>query len=82
MQNPPKLYWWRMDVERIIGEIESLEDMYDMPDIRPLKAADILAANQRHDKKQANNPWFRLWQHFGVCCRSESPVLQLGEIQS
>ena len=47
-----------MDIERIISDIESLEEMYDMPDIRPLNAADILAANQRHDKKQANSPWF------------------------
>lgn len=81
MQNPPKLYWWRMDVERIISEIESLEEMFDLLDIRPLNAADILAANQRHDKKQANSPWFRLWQHYGICCRSESPALRLGEIE-
>ena len=71
-----------MDVERIISEIESLEDMYDRPDIRPLTPEDVLAANQRHDKKQANSPWFRLWQRYGVCCRSESPVFQLGEIES
>ena len=70
-----------MDIERIISEIESLEEMFDRPDIRPLTAADVLAANQRHDKEQANSPWFRLWQHYGVCSRSESPVLQLGEIQ-
>ena len=79
VQNPPKLYW-RVDIERIISDIESLEEMYDMLDIRPLNAADILAANQRHDKKLANSPWFRIWQHYGICCRSESPVLQLGEI--
>lgn len=70
-----------MDVERIISEIESLEGMYDIPDIRPLTPQDVLAANQRHDKKLANSPWFRLWQRYGVCCRSESPVLQLGEIE-
>jgi hypothetical protein len=82
VRNPVKLYWWRMDIERTISEIESLEDMYDMPDIRPLTAADILAANRRHDKKQANSPWFRFWQHYGICCRNESPTLQLGEIES
>lgn len=71
-----------MDVERIISEIESLEGMYAMPDIRPLTPEDVLTANQRHDKKLANSPWFRLWQRYGVCCRSESPVLQLGEIES
>jgi hypothetical protein len=81
VQNPTKLYWWQMDVERTISEIESLEEMYEMPDIRPLNAADILAANQRHDKKQANSPWFRIWQHYGVCCRSESPALRLGETE-
>ena len=70
-----------MDIERVISEIESLEEMFDLPDIRPLSAADVLAANQRHDKKQANSPWFRLWQHYGICCRSESPALQLGEIE-
>lgn len=71
-----------MDIERIISDIESLEAIYDMPDIRPLSPADVQAANQRHDKKLANSPWFRLWQHYGVCCRSESPALQLGEIDS
>jgi hypothetical protein len=30
----------------------------------------------------AHSPWFRLWQHFGVCCRTESPVLRLGESDS
>jgi hypothetical protein len=29
----------------------------------------------------AHSPWFRLWQSYGVCCRSESPVLRLGEIE-
>ena len=71
-----------MDIERTISEIESLEEMFDLPDIRPLSAADVSAANQRHDKKLANSPWFRLWQRYGVCCRRESPVLQLGEIES
>jgi len=70
-----------MDIERTISEIESLEEMFDLPDIRPLTAADVLAANRRHDEKQANSPWFRLWQHYGVCCRSESPVLQPGAIE-
>lgn len=71
-----------MDIERTISEIESLEEMFELPDIRPLSPADVLAANQRHDKKQANSPWFRLWQRYGVCCRSESPVLRLGEIEN
>jgi hypothetical protein len=53
-----------------------------VPDTRPLSASDLAAANRRHDEKQAHSPWFRLWQRYGVCCRSESPILRLGEIES
>jgi len=73
------LYCVQMDVERIIDDIEQLEEMFDTPDIRPLSASDVAAANRRHDQMNASNPWFRLWRHFGVCCRSESPVIQLPE---
>ncbi len=66
-----------MDVERIIDEIEQLEEMFEASDIRPLSASDIAAANRRHDEKLAGSPWFRLWQQYGVCCRTESPVLRL-----
>ena len=68
-----------MDVERLIDDIEQLEEMFDRPDIRPLSASDVAAANRRHDEMNASSPWFRLWQHFGVCCRSEAPVIQLPE---
>lgn len=71
-----------MDVERIIDEIEQLQEMFEAPDIRPLSASDISAANRRHDEKLASSPWFRLWQDFGVCCRTESPALRLGEIEA
>ena len=71
-----------MDIDRIIDDIEQLQEMFEAPDIRPLSASDISAANRRHDEKLAGSPWFRLWQHFGVCCRSESPVVQLGERES
>jgi hypothetical protein len=67
-----------MDVERIIDEIEQLEEMFETPDIRPLSASDLRAANRRHDEMLANSPWFRLWRQYGVCCRTESPVLRLG----
>jgi hypothetical protein len=68
-----------MDVERIIGEIEQLQEMFEAPDIRPLSASDISAANRRHDEMLAHSPWFRLWQHFGVCCcRPQSAELRLG----
>jgi hypothetical protein len=30
-----------MDVERIIDDIEELEEMFEAPDIRPLTAIDI-----------------------------------------
>jgi hypothetical protein len=45
-----------MDVERIIDEIEQLQEMFEAPDIRP--------------------------QRYGVCCRTEFPVLRLGESDS
>jgi hypothetical protein len=53
-----------MDVERIIDEIEQLEEMFEASDIRPLSASDISAANRRHDEKLASGPWFRLWQRY------------------
>ena len=68
-----------MDAERIIADIEQLEEMFEAPDIRPLSASDISAANQRHDEMLARSPWFRLWQDFGVCCRPEATVIQLPE---
>jgi hypothetical protein len=70
-----------MDVEHIINDIEQLQEMFEAPDIRPLTASDISAANRRHDEALANSPWFRLSQSYGVCCRSETPTLQLGEHQ-
>jgi hypothetical protein len=71
-----------MDTEQIIDEIEWLERIFDVPDTRPLSASDLAAANRRHDEMLAHSPWFRLWQRYGVCCRTESPVLRLGEIDS
>lgn len=76
------LYCWRIDVERIIDEIQQLEEIFEAPDIRPLTPSDISAANRRHDEALANSPWFLLWQHGGVCCRPEAPVLQLPESRS
>lgn len=68
-----------MDVDRIIDEIQQLEEMFEAPDIRPFSASDISAANRRHDAKLAHSPWFKLWQNYGICCRSEAPGLQLPE---
>ena len=39
-----------MDVERIIDDIEQLQEMFEAPDIRPLSPSDISAANRRHDE--------------------------------
>lgn len=71
-----------MDVEKTIADIEWLEELLDAPDIRPLSASDVAAANRRHDAKLARSPWFRLWQQFGVCCRAESPGLNLPDAKS
>jgi len=71
-----------MDVERIIDEIEQLEEMFEAADTRPFSANDISAANRKHDEMLAHSPWFRLWQDFGVCCRSESPTLRLDGIET
>jgi hypothetical protein len=71
-----------MDVERIIDEIEQLQEMFEAPDTRPLSASDITAANRRHDETLAHSPWFKLWQRYGVCCRSGTPATGLGEIES
>ena len=71
-----------MDVERIIDEIEQLQEMFEAPDIRPLSVSDISAANRRHDDMLAHSPWFRIWQRYGVCCRTEPPVLRLPQIET
>jgi len=71
-----------MDAEQTIAEIERLERIYALPDTRPLGSSDLCAANRRHDQALAHSPWFQLWQRYGVCCRSESPILRLGEIES
>ena len=68
-----------MDIERIIDDIQQLEEMFDAPDIRPLSPSDITLANRRHDESLAQSPWFRLWHDFGVCCRPDAPVLRLPE---
>jgi hypothetical protein len=71
-----------MDAEQSIAEVEWLERIFAVPDTRPLSASDISAANRRHDETLAHSPWFRIWQDFGVYCRTESPVLRLGQTES
>jgi len=70
-----------MDTEQTIAEIEFLERILAVPDIRPLTQSDLAAANRRHDEMLAQSPWFRLWQRYGVCCRSEAPVIRLDGIE-
>ncbi|HKN70893.1 MAG TPA: hypothetical protein VJX30_07685 [Terriglobales bacterium] len=71
-----------MDAEQTIAEIERLERIFAVPDTRPLSASDLSAVNRTHDEMLAHSPWFQLWQRYGVCCRAESPVLRLGELES
>jgi hypothetical protein len=71
-----------MDAERIIDEIEQIQEMFEATDIRPLSASDLSAASRRHDEMLANSPWFQLWQRYGLCCRTESPVIRLGEVEN
>jgi hypothetical protein len=55
-----------MNLERTISEIEWLEQLYALPDPRPLQLNDLYAANQKHDERIANNPWFKLWKRYGI----------------
>jgi len=71
-----------MDIEQTIGDIERLERILEMPDTRQLTSSDVSAANQKHDAKLANSPWFRLWQTYGICCRSTPSEFGLGEVES
>jgi hypothetical protein len=59
-----------MDAEQTIADIERLERIFAEPDTRPLSASDLSAANRQHDDLLAHSPWFRIWQRYGVCCRS------------
>jgi hypothetical protein len=60
-----------VDVEKTITDIESLERLFALPDTRPLGPADREALNRQHDQMLAANPWFRLWQRYGVCARTQ-----------
>jgi hypothetical protein len=55
-----------VDPEQIIAEIELLERISALPDTRPLSVSDREAANRRHDETCARNPWFKVWQQFGL----------------
>jgi hypothetical protein len=53
------LYCWRVDVERIIDDLEQLQEMFEAPDTGPLSARDNLSTSRRHDEMLAHSPWFR-----------------------
>lgn len=53
-----------MNVDKIIEDIEALEEIYSMSDIRPLRPHDIVALNQQHDQRLAKNPWFQIWNTY------------------
>jgi len=57
---------FHMDAEKTITEIQLLEQLLSLRDPRPLRESDVYAANQRHDTLNAQNPWFRLWQRYGI----------------
>jgi hypothetical protein len=59
-----------MDAEQTIADIERLERIFAARDTRPLNPSDLEAANRRRDEMLAHSPWFRLWQQYGICCRS------------
>ena len=59
-----------MNIEKTITEIEWLERIFALPDARRPGLADREAANRRHAETLAANPWFRLWQRYGVCSRA------------
>ena len=82
MRDVEKTILATMDLERIIDDIQQLEEMFEAPDIRPLTEADISMANRRHDEALACSPWFKLWQSYGICCRGETPILQSPERKS
>jgi hypothetical protein len=71
-----------MKIDRTIAEIEWLERIFAVQDTRPLSLSDLAAANRRHDDMLPHSPWFRLWQSYGLCCRPETPVFQLPQIES
>jgi hypothetical protein len=66
-----------MDAEPTIAEIDWLERIFAEPDNRPLCTSDLAAANRRHDEMLAHSPCFRIWQRYGVGCRTESADAQI-----
>jgi len=68
-----------MDAEQIIAEIEQLEEMFEAPDIRPLSASDISAANRNARQQPVVSDLAGLW---GLLSLVSVSVLRLGERKS
>jgi len=45
-----------MDVERIIDDIEQLQEMFEAPDIRPLSPSDLAAARSKARRDARTQP--------------------------
>ena len=48
-----------MDTEKIITDIEWLEQLFRLPDNRPLQISDWKVGLQKKNETSINNPWFR-----------------------
>ncbi|HUN89756.1 MAG TPA: hypothetical protein VMU28_13235 [Terriglobales bacterium] len=55
-----------MDAEKTIAEIELLEQLFALPDPRKLGTRELASLNRLHDERCAANPWFKLWQRYGI----------------
>jgi hypothetical protein len=62
-----------MDVERIIDEIEQLQEMFEAPDIRPLSASELAATISCHRVRSELRHNIEVW----VPSRTTSPLLLL-----
>ena len=51
-----------MNAEKIIAEIEWLEQLLRLPDPRSLQMSDCKTASQKYDETYTDDPRFRLWR--------------------
>ena len=50
-----------MDVEKTIADIAFLEELYALPDERPILTSDGKAASPKQDELYGRNLWLSLW---------------------
>jgi hypothetical protein len=70
-----------MDVERIVDDIEQLQQMFEAPDIRPFSVSDVSAAIEGTTICLPIAVGFGSGR-YGVRGRAESPAIRLGERES